>query len=291
MVQRFYENGILIMLEASLLFAVFDTLIKYLVGSFTAGEIAFARFGFGALVMLPSLWQERLWANQKDLFYLIFRGFLGAGAFYAFVLALEVGSLSVTMVLFFTSPFWALLLGAIFLNEAITRERFFCIAAAITGITILINPSAGGFSLGHLYALLAGIFGGGNAVLTRFLRIRHNSRVIYAFQCLVGVLVSFPLLAAKPSLPELSLGILLLITAIFGLLAQITMNYGYRFIRAAEGTTILMAEAILTAAIGILLFHEPLTVPFVLGAIMIIGSAIYLGLRTGREVITVGVNK
>jgi drug/metabolite transporter (DMT)-like permease len=46
-----------------------------------------------------------------------------------------------------------------------------------------------------------------------------------------------------------------------------------------------MSEAVLTAAIGIILFQEPFSLGFVVGAIMILGSGIYLGLRTGRSVI------
>jgi len=53
MASVFFENGILIMLEACVFFAVFDSLTKYLVNSFTMGEIAFVRFGFGAFMMSP----------------------------------------------------------------------------------------------------------------------------------------------------------------------------------------------------------------------------------------------
>jgi hypothetical protein len=40
----FFDNGIVIMLEACFFFAVFDSLTKYLIGSFTTGEIVFVRF-------------------------------------------------------------------------------------------------------------------------------------------------------------------------------------------------------------------------------------------------------
>jgi drug/metabolite transporter (DMT)-like permease len=44
-----------------------------------------------------------------------------------------------------------------------------------------------------------------------------------------------------------------------------------------------MIEAVLTAFVGILIFHEPLTLAFLVGTVMILGSGIYLGLRTGRH--------
>ena len=84
-------------------------------------------------------------------------------------------------------------------------------------------------------------------------------------------------------------GTILFIAAVFGLLGQVAMNHGFRFIQAAEGSTLLMTEAILTAIIGITLFHEPFTLTFVVGAMMVLVSGIYLGLRTGND--TIGIDR
>jgi len=253
------------------------------------GEIAFVRFGFGALMMFPSFLQKRSGLNRGDLFYLILRGLSGAGAFYLTILAFQIGALSVTMVLFFTSPLWALFIGALFLGDNLTWERIIFIFTAIVGIAILINPWGKDIELSHLYGLAAGMMGGANNVLTRYLRARHDSRVIYAFQCFVGTLFSIPFVIGHVHIPELRNGMILLIAAVFGLLGQVAMNHGFRFIRAAEGATLLMIEAILTAVVGIIIFHEPLTLSFMVGAVMILGSSIYLGLRTGKD--TIGVDR
>ena len=153
---------------------------------------------------------------------------------------------------------------------------------------MLINPWGEGIALSHLYGLAAGMMGGANSVMTRHLRIRHSSRVIYAFHCFVGTLISIPFVIGPVRVPELMDGTILLIAAAFGLLGQVAMNHGFRFIRAAEGSTLLMVEAILTAVVGIILFHEPFTFTFVVGAMMILGSGIYLGLRTGND--TIGID-
>jgi len=58
------------------------------------------------------------------------------------LLALEIDTLSVTMVLFYTSPLWSLLLSVYFLDESLTWERIVCVVIAILGIAILINPWA-----------------------------------------------------------------------------------------------------------------------------------------------------
>jgi drug/metabolite transporter (DMT)-like permease len=277
------KNGVFIMLSSCLFFAAFDSLLKYLSDIFTIGQLAFVRFGLGSVLMLPSLFKQRLWLNRQDLFYLILRGVLGALAFYAMIRAFQTGTLSVSMVLFYTNPLWALFLGALFLKERLTGERIACILTAVSGVVMLVNPWAGGIAYGHMYALAAGFLIGGVAVIIRHLRARHDSQVIYAFQCFVGTLFSIPFLAGQVRLPGLPDGATLLAAAVFGLIAQIVMNHGFRYIRAAEGATLMMVEAVFTAMVGIILLHEPLTPVFFAGTVMILGSGIYLGLRSGRR--------
>ena len=284
----FLENGVVIMLEACFFFAIFDTMAKYFVQSFTMGEVAFVRFGFGALMMAPSLLRNWSGIAKKDYFWLVLRGLMGAMAFYLYFLALQTGTLSMTMVLFFTSPFWALLMGALFLRERLTRQRILCVITAMVGTTILIHPQ-GGISISYVFGLACGVMGGMNAVLTRHLRARHSSGVIYGFQCMVGTLFSLFFIVGTTHLPPWADGSLLLVAAIFGLLGQVAMNHGLRFIRAAEGSTLMMTEVILTTMTGILLFEEPFTFTFVVGTLTILGSGIYLGLKTGNE--TIGIDR
>jgi drug/metabolite transporter (DMT)-like permease len=274
-------NGVLTMLVASCSLAIFDGLTKYLVAFYSAGEIGFVRFGFGALVMLPVLFRQKAWFGRRDFSLLILRGLLGAAVFYCLILAFQVGTISVTMVLFYTSPVWALLMGALLLREHLTWERVIGVIVAILGITVLFNPWHEGISIDHLYGLAAGVIAGGNSVVTRYLRTRYDARLIYEFQCLVGTLASLPLVIGDVQLPGMRMGIVLLSAAIFGLLGQVFMNYGYRFIRAAEGATLMMSEAIFAAVVGFAIFGEVLTQQFIIGATLILGSGVYLGLRAG----------
>jgi drug/metabolite transporter (DMT)-like permease len=280
------ENGIFIFLGACLLFAVFDSLTKYLVDSFSPGDLAFFRFCFGALLTFPFLFRQRFWLDKGDLSLLILRGLLQTGVFYSMILSLRTSTLSLTMLLFYTSPVWALFMGAFFLKERLTWKRMACVACAILGIVVLTNPWKGTLSAGHIYGLMAGVMSGGSSVLTRHLRVRHDPWVIYAFVCFVGTLLSVPLISGNfQILKELEAWMMLLLLGVFGLLAQVTMNYGYRFIRSAEGATLMMAEAVFASLAGIIIFREPLTLRFLIGAILLIGSGVYLGLQSGKDVL------
>ncbi len=117
MAPHLLENGVVIMLTASVFFAIFDALAKYLTISFSAGEIVFARFAFGLIVTFHTLFQEKSWLGKRDFFLLILRGLSGIGTFYLTLLAFKVDTLSVTMILFFTNPLWSLLLSVYFLDD------------------------------------------------------------------------------------------------------------------------------------------------------------------------------
>jgi len=45
----------------------------------------------------------------------------------------------------------------------------------------------------------------------------------------------------------------------------------------------MMTEAVLTTLVGVVIFREPLTLAFSVGTAMILGSGIYLGLRSRRQ--------
>ncbi len=271
------------MLGACLFFSVFDALIKVLSNTYSLGELGVARFGFGLLVTFPVLIRQKLRLNRRDLFLLILRGLLGIGVFFAVIQAFRVSSFSVTMILFYTSPIWALFMGSYFLKERLFWNMSVAIAVSIVGIVILTGGWSGDIEIGHLYGLLAGVMVGGNSVVTRHLRFRHDSTTIYAFQCLIGTLCSFPLIVRDIHLPSFGKGILLLIAVTFGLLSQITMNYGYKFVRAAEGATLMMAEAVFAALVGIMIFQETFNLQFLFGALMIMGSGVYIGLFSNRR--------
>lgn len=278
------RNGVIIMLAASGSLAIFDGLTKYLAAFFSAGEIALVRFGFGALAMFPFVLRQKVWFGRRDFSLLILRGLLGVGVFYAVILAFQAGApISVTMVLFYTGPVWTLLMGALVLGERLTWERTGGVMVAILGIIVLFNPLGKGISIGHLYGLLGGVMSAGNNVVTRYLRARYDARLIYEFQCIVGCLASIPLVIGDVRFPGTRLGMVLLSAAIFGLMGQVLMNHGYRFIRAAEGATLMMSEAIFAATVGFFVFSEVITPHFIIGASLILGSGVYLGLRTGTQ--------
>ncbi|MBW2146465.1 MAG: DMT family transporter [Deltaproteobacteria bacterium] len=261
-------------------FAFFDTMLKYLSLRVPSGEIVLVRFLLGLIISVPALIRYSRHLDGRSVVLLITRGFLGALAIFSLINALRLGTLSGSMVLFFTNPIWTLVLSVILLGEQLTRQRVIGVMISFLGAVLVIGPRYGEMAPGDLLGLAAGVFAGAAMVVIRHLRARCDTFVIYGFHSLIGVAISIPLVARNPVAPEVRLVGILLVVSVLGLLGQLTMTYGLGFVRPAEAAVILMTESLLTILMGALLFHETLTPLFLVGAAMILGSSVFLA-RTG----------
>jgi drug/metabolite transporter (DMT)-like permease len=66
------------------------------------------------------------------------------------------------------------------------------------------------------------------------------------------------------------------------LIGQVLMNQGFKFCKASEGSVILMSEVVFTGIAGVVIFKDPVTPNFWVGASLIMGSGVGLNLMHQR---------
>ena len=76
---------------------------------------------------------------------------------------------------------------------------------------------------------------------------------------------------------------LLVFLAVIFLIAQILMNQGFKFLKAPEGGVILMSEVVFTGIAGVIIFNDSLSLNFLAGAFLIIGSGVGLNLISHKH--------
>ena len=101
--------------------------------------------------------------------------------------------------------------------------------------------------------------------------------IIYFYFCLMGTLLSIPFIQ-EFRVPNANHAIVLILASIAVMVAQILMNQGFRYCKAAEGSLILMSEIIFAGIGGFLIFKDPITPRFLFGGFLIIGSGMGLNL-------------
>jgi drug/metabolite transporter (DMT)-like permease len=79
-------------------------------------------------------------------------------------------------------------------------------------------------------------------------------------------------------MPDVDEGFLLAFSALASLVGQVLMNQGLKFCKPTEGSLILMSEVVFVGAGGILIFKDPVTAHFLVGALLVVASGVGLNL-------------
>ena len=272
MLKRLLSSGLGLMVLAAFIYSISDILNKLLTLSLPITEIAFFRFFLGGMILWPILVSRRISLKGNQIWALILRGIFGTVSFFCLLESMARIPISLTMVLFYTFPIFTAFFSFLLLGETIKKKGFALIVIGLAGIFILMNPSLHSFNQGYLFALLASLIGAMAMVMTRKARGTNGALIIYFYFCMVGGAISFPFFLYHFKMPNLQEGVLLFSLGVLLLVAQVMMNHGFKYCKAAEGSLILMSEVVFTGMAGIYLFRDPMTVHFGVGALLIVVS-------------------
>ena len=286
MVKMFLTSGFMVMILSAFFYAITDIMIKFLSPPLGIIQIAFVRFLLGALILWPMLKSSGQSLKGNSTRVLLLRGLTGTLAFFFLLKSIIMIPLSNAMVLFYTFPLFASFFSLLLLKEALTKLEIMFIILGMIGIYILINPSASTYSIGHICGLLAGCFAGLTVVLIRKLGKTNGPLIIYFYFCIVGSMISWPFFIMTFKLPDFKQSFLLVLLAVIFLIGQTLMNQGFKFCKASEGGVILMSEVIFTGIAGVVFFNDTLSLNFLAGAFLIIGSGVGLHLIANKNSIS-----
>ena len=282
MVRAFLMSGLALMVFSGFFFALGDMGVKLVSSSVSIIEIAFFRFAIGIVFLLSFTVTRGLSLRGDRPPMLMLRGITGVIAFFCLLKSITMIPLANALVLFYTFPVFATGFSLIALRERLRKEDVVLIAAAMVGIYVLLNPVSHGFNGGELLGLMAACFAGLTVVLVRKLGQTNDPFVIYFYFCLVGGSISFPFFVKASRVPSFSQLVFLVAIGSVFLVAQLLMNQGLKTCRVAEGSVLLMTEMVFAALAGVIIFRDPVTMTFLTGAFLIVGSGIGLNLTHRR---------
>jgi drug/metabolite transporter (DMT)-like permease len=158
---RYQSNnllGIVLMILATLLFAVMDALAKWLVSEEMSAIQLIAIRGW-IIIPIILLWLA-LKGDLKELttnnpLQHVLRGCLGFFAPLAFFTSLKSLPLADATVIFFSSTFMLTAASAIFLKERVGIHRWSALVVGFIGVVIAMNPRGGGDLQAYLLVLAA----------------------------------------------------------------------------------------------------------------------------------------
>src|SRR6478735_9920382 len=163
--------GIGLMLLSIFMFSFGDAMGKFLVGTYSVGQLLFLRACAALLLLSPLVWRQRhqfLHLERPGL--QLFRVVLSTLEVAAFFLATVYLPLADVITYYLAGPIFVKAMSAIFLGEKVGWRRWTAILIGFCGVLIALRPSAQTVSLPALIALGGSLSFATLMLITRSLR-------------------------------------------------------------------------------------------------------------------------
>lgn len=201
-------------------------------------------------------------------------------------------SLSVAAVLLYTAPIMVMVMSVFLFKEKLSIIKIVAAAVAFAGCALVTGAADGSLSLNT-----AGVFTGlgsafGYALYTIFgeyaLKRGYNSITITLYTFIfasVGVLpfANLPDLANKVSANPQILGWGAVLALVVTVLPYLVYTIGLRTVEAGKASVMATVEPVVATLVGIIVFAEPLSVPGIIGIILVAVSLTILNIKTEKE--------
>lgn len=267
--------GPCMMALASLLFAVTSLFVKLGSQTVPVSLIVLARFVFMFAVFATLRATGRIRVEPHNKRLLFWRSVLASigGVFYFYAMASI--PIAEAVVLKYTYPLFGVMVAMFAYREKTGRAVLGALALSLAGIFVMVNPLFFSVSVGHLWGILNGLAAGIAVALLRQLRATDDSSTVLYYHALAGVVISLPLLTQGWMAPDLMGGIYTLLAALFGMLAQFSMVYGFRYIKTGSGSVVMGLEVVFSALLALIVLGQiPGPLKIAGGAMIIAGAAL-----------------
>ena len=272
--------GIAFMLIATLAFSINDVLGKFLVATYSVGQILMMRSIAALLVLSPFVYREGIEAFRvapRPLLQVarVVLGTLEVACFYAAVVYI---SLADAISFYLASPIYVTALSAIFLKERVGLWRWSAVLIGFVGVVIALNPSAGSFGLGSLIALVGSIFYAFLILLTR--KLNETSNVVLAATQASGSLIFGVTASFLTWTPIALLDVpLLLLLGVVSIGSIVLVNQSLKLAPASVVIPYQYTMIVWAVIFGYIFFADQPQTHTVVGACIIIGSGLFIFLR------------
>lgn len=276
--------GILIMLLGVLMFAVNDTLGKWLVGAYTVGQLLLVRSVSGLCAMAPFILREGAGAflgaprPGLQLLRLLFSTLETSLFFWA----CAVLPLAEVMAYYMAGPIYVTALSPFLLGERVGWRRWTAVAVGFVGVVLALHPSPDNVSLGTACALAGSLSYALFLVTTRKLAGTPGT-VLMTGQLVAALLFGGALVLVQGWTPPggLDLGLMLLL-GIGSLAGNLCVNHSLRIAPASAVVPFQYTLIVWGMIFGYVFFGEVIGPLTLFGTVIIIAAGLFIFLRERR---------
>jgi drug/metabolite transporter (DMT)-like permease len=270
-------QGIFFILLSELCFTISTVFSKLLTNTtgISALEVTFGRFFMGLIVISITVYRNAISLVPNKLSLLIWRGVLNTMAVILFFLACQFTTITNTHMLNMTYPFFIFLFSPLFFrSEKISPWMYPVLCSALLGIWLVIDPHWHSINKGDLFGLLSGIVAAFAVITLNLARQNDSTPVILFYLMSIGTVINGLAMLPVFVWPQGGQWLLLGASASMGVLGQVCITYGYKYVSARAGGVVSTSRILYAVVLGMLVFGENLTPRIALGGLLILFSIV-----------------
>lgn len=278
--------GILLMLLGMFMFSLNDAIGKWLVATYSVGQVLLIRSAVALAVLGPVLWRfglPRLLSVERPRMQAA-RVAFSTGEVVCFYWAVTYLPLADVMTFWMAAPICVAVSAPLLLGERVGPWRWGAIAAGFVGVLIALEPFAAGPSRGGaVFVALLGTCCFAAMVLTgRQLRGTPDTTLVFWQICgaLLAGLVMSPWDWVPPTAPDFAL---LGLLGVVAMLAHVCVNRALKLAPAAHVAPFQYTLLPWAVVLGWLFFGDLPRAGMVVGAMIIMGAGLVIFVRENAK--------
>jgi drug/metabolite transporter (DMT)-like permease len=283
--------GILLQILASLAFTFQGAFARYLGESVPLGQMVFARSSIALVPLIIMLaWQGKLGTitRTRNIFAHVTRSFTNVGGMFFNYAGFTRIPLADATAIGYAMPLFTVILAAMFLGEVVRIWRWCAVFVGLLGVFVMLSPHVGHgaadtqSALGALFCLVAALLFGIAMTQVRHMSATETTASLVFYYSVIASLVSLTTLYWGWIVPSWDQLAVLIGLGICGGIAQILMTESFRYAAASVLAPFSYVSMIWAVMIGFLWFGEVPELIVLAGAIIVIGSGLFVIWRERR---------
>jgi drug/metabolite transporter (DMT)-like permease len=274
--------GIGLMVAGIFLFAVNDALGKWLVATYSVGQVLLIRSIAALALLAPFIWRDRAsfapaprWGMQA------LRAALATAEVACFYWAVSYLPLADVMAYYLAGPIFVTAIAGAFLGESVGWRRWTAVAVGFLGVILCLRPGTAMLSWPALIALAGSFTFSLSMIATRTLRGTSDT-VLVTTQTLAALAFG----AALAPLNWVALtprdGVLLALLGMVAMVAHVCVNRSLKLAPASIVVPYQYTTIVWAVLFGYLVFGDVPDAWMLSGAAIIIGAGLFIFLRERR---------
>ncbi|MBX3566552.1 MAG: DMT family transporter [Rhizobiaceae bacterium] len=272
--------GIFLMLLGIMMFALNDVLGKWLVSTYSVGQLLLLRSAAALVVLLPFVWR----AGVRSLFRVerprlqVVRVILTSAEVFAFYFAVMYLPLADVMTYWLAAPIYVAALSPLLLGERVGWRRWTAIFIGFCGVVVALEPSAATFTAPAIISILGSFAFTFMMISGRALRGTPDLTMV-TWQTVGAALLGAATAPIGWVTPTGSDFALLSLLGVVAMLAHVCVNRSLKLADAATVTPFQYTLLIWGISMGWIVFGDVPRPAMLIGAAIIVAAGLFIFFR------------